>query len=264
MAIVKKLMRNTTGIDLGKTYARNFPVDDNAVTVNGDAGIEFLSLFALKADGVSEHFDGYKDNGGVGATAIKADATDETKPAVGIVVMTSDKNMYGGLNLSPDYRMKPVGVDQEIFGVEPVKEALIRVYDDTAPNTPVYNVDVVTLTGTVEVAGGALDTIAGSGTAFSTEVAVGDLVEVGGMIREVKTIGSDTSITVSEEFSQAVGAGATAKRWHDYDRPVYLAKTAGEFTKIKPVTAGEVKQQVGKIVSGNNVRIEIKNAEIVK
>jgi hypothetical protein len=259
MAIVRKLQGNLTDIQKGELYAREFPVDANAVTADGKEGIEFCALFALDGNGTSSF---YED--GVGVTAIKADATDEEKFAVGIVVGTSAKNMYGGLDINKDYRFKPYGVDQENMTLPPVKGALVKEYDDAkGVNEPIYNTETKVLTGTVEVAVGALDTVVGTGTAFDTELAVGDLIVVGGKVREVKTITDATHVVVSEDFDGAIAAGATAKRLHDIGRPVYLAND-GFWTKIKPVTVGAKRQKVGYIESGTHVRIKIEEPEVIK
>lgn len=56
-----------------------------------------------------------------------------------------------------------------------------------------------TLTGTIDPA--ASVTVTGSGTAFLSEVSVGDEIVVSGETRIVSAIASDTSLTVSTAFS---------------------------------------------------------------
>ena len=56
-----------------------------------------------------------------------------------------------------------------------------------------------TLTGTIDPA--ASVTVPGSGTAFLTEVSIGDEIVVSGETRIVTAIASDTSLTVSVAFS---------------------------------------------------------------
>lgn len=258
MAIVKKAMANTSEIDLGKTYAREFPVDDNVTTTGGAAGIEFASLFAVKGDGTSAYFYEGTESGS-GATAIKADATDETKEAIGIIITTSVKSVYGGLDLNSKYIMKPFGTDHENMTTPPCKEVILKVIDDTAPKANVFNVDTVKLSGTIEIDG--TTAVTGTSTAFTTELAGGDLISVDGEIREVSVITDDTTVTVSEAFAGS-STDEDGYRWTDYGRTVYLG-TAGNFTKVKPVISGNFRQPVGQIVSGTHVQIKIEKGEIV-
>lgn len=261
MAIVKRVKASMSEIDRGVTYVKAFPVDDNAVTVAGTKGIEWGSLVAVKGDGTSAIFFDNSSTGS-GATFIKADATDESKEAVAIVITTSDKSVYAGLDLSNKLTMKPFGTDHENTTVPPVEEVVVTTYDDTKGRlTPLYNTVTTALTGTVEIAG--TTALTGTGTAFDTELAVGDLVGVEGEIREVVTVTSATAVVVSEAFV-GTASGKTAYQWTDYGRPVYLsATTAGDFTKIKPVTSGAFKQPVGKIVSGNHVAIKIEKGATI-
>jgi hypothetical protein len=252
MAIVKRIMANTSEIDLGVTYAREFPVDDNATTTGALSGMEWGSLMAVKGDGTSVYF--YDDNAtGVGATAIKADADDETKEATGILVTTSNKDLYAGLDLTNKLIMKPFGTDSENMTTPMVKKVRVHTYNTTAPKTAIFNTVTTALTGTVAI--GGTTAVTGTGTAFTTELTVGDLIEVDSEIREVLTITNDTAVVVSVAFADTA-TGKTAYQWTDYNRPVYLSTTAGDYTKILPITG--FKQEVGRIVSGNHVNIDIK------
>lgn len=64
-----------------------------------------------------------------------------------------------------------------------------------------------TLAGTSSV-DAASGVVTGIGTAFTSEVAVDDMIDVGGVQRIVLSIASDTSLTVTENFS-AAQSGAT-------------------------------------------------------
>jgi len=59
--------------------------------------------------------------------------------------------------------------------------------------------DVFTLTGTIDPA--ASTTVTGVGTAFLTEISIGDEIIVSGETRTVSSIASDTSLIVSVAFS---------------------------------------------------------------
>ena len=258
MAIITRVKGNTTEITKGETYSKNFPVDDNAVTVAGGKGIETGSFFAVKGDGASKEF--YKGiEGGVGATAIKADATDMTKEAVGIVVTSSTKDKYAGRNISTDAIMFPVGVAQENGCVPPIRNVELSIIDDTNPRGFVFNTKTVELTGTVAIAGDT--SVTGTSTLFTTELEVGDLIMVDGEIREVKTITDNTNIVVSVAFT-GTASGKKGYQWCDYGRKVYL-DTLGKWTKIEPVASGEFKQELGFISSGNNITVEIKKGIVL-
>ncbi len=258
MAILTKVKGNTTEITRGVTYVREFPVDDGAVTVAGGKGIETGSFFAIKGDGASEGF--YKGvEGGVGATVIKADATDMTKEAVGVVVTSSTKDKYAGRDITTNAIMFPVGVAQENGCVPPVREVILSIIDDANPRTAIFNTKTVALTGTVAIAG--TTALVGTGTAFTTELVVGDLVMVEGEIREVKTITDNTNIVVTVAFT-GTASGKKGYQWCDYGRKVYL-DTLGKWTKIEPVASGEFKQELGFISSGNNIIVEIKKGIVL-
>ena len=59
--------------------------------------------------------------------------------------------------------------------------------------------DTFTLTGTIDPA--ASVTVPGSGTAFLTEITIGDEIVVSGETRIVSAIASDTSLTVTSAFT---------------------------------------------------------------
>ncbi len=66
-----------------------------------------------------------------------------------------------------------------------------------------------TLTGTVEVQAGSLNAVIGAGTAFLTELSVGDTVKIGGEKRVVDTITDNENLTVTVAFSSAKAAGSS-------------------------------------------------------
>jgi hypothetical protein len=63
----------------------------------------------------------------------------------------------------------------------------------------VYTVASSAATGTVAIAGDA--TLVGTGTAFLTELSVGDKVEVAGEVREIASIANDSNATVTSAFA---------------------------------------------------------------
>lgn len=65
----------------------------------------------------------------------------------------------------------------------------------------------VAQTGTVQVTGGSLDNVNGTGTSFLSEFAVGDSIRIDGVIREVESITSDLLLVVGTEFPAAISGG---------------------------------------------------------
>ena len=70
-------------------------------------------------------------------------------------------------------------------------------------------------------------TVTGTGTVFSAQFCVNDLIIVGGETRKVTAIGSDTDITVKEKFI-GVNSGAAYERKWEY---------AGAFSDGPPTTS---------------------------
>lgn len=62
------------------------------------------------------------------------------------------------------------------------------------------------LTGTVSVIAGALSAVVGVGTAFTTELAVGDYIMQNSEVRKVAAITDDTNLTVDTAFDGASAA----------------------------------------------------------
>lgn len=74
-----------------------------------------------------------------------------------------------------------------------------RIYNNAA-DAPNYTQG----TGTISTSGAA---VTGVGTSFNTDIAVGNMINVGGQVRVVTAIGSATSLTVGNAFSPDLPAG---------------------------------------------------------
>ena len=229
-------------VEYGKVYSFTPWLDQSYTN-----GVEVATLLAFKGNGATD-----AKEGKVTTTYEVADAS-ELKKAVGVVWRDSLKpvgvrdDAYTAVQNYNQNIYMPYG-DQEEKGLVPIKEFAIQVMDDDKEYF--FNTVDTALTGTIEVAGGALDTVVGTGTAFDTELEVGDLIKVGNEKREVTVIGSATSVTVLADFSGAITAGATAYQASDLDRSIFLGED-GIITKTAP-TSGLV-QKVGKVVNGNKV-----------
>lgn len=92
-------------------------------------------------------------------------------------------------------------------------DGVATVYDTTLPYVAFSNynwlvvLDKSTRTGTAAVTAGST-TVTGTGTAFATELAVGDEITINGERKIVKDIASTTSLTVTEAFA-AAASGAS-------------------------------------------------------
>ena len=74
-----------------------------------------------------------------------------------------------------------------------------RIYDGAA-DAPNYTQGI----GTVSTSGTA---VTGVGTSFLTNLALGNMINVGGQVRVITVIDSDTSLTVGNAFSPNLPAG---------------------------------------------------------
>ncbi|MDX2084692.1 MAG: hypothetical protein SFZ03_04820 [Candidatus Melainabacteria bacterium] len=85
------------------------------------------------------------------------------------------------------------------------------------------------LTGTVSVSSGS-STVTGSGTSFSTQFQVGDVIAVtGSESRRITTISSNTALTVASNFS-TTASGATYKRGGEAPSTWYHLYAIGDNT----------------------------------
>jgi len=252
MAIVKNIEYNTSGAHRGKTDSASYPVDDSLTS-----GIEICQLIALKGDGTSEKF--WDTNSGSGPTLILADNTDDTKPAVGIVYDTSGHYQYDGFTTDEQRYLLPFGTKNENKGLGLLKDVVVDV-EDNSTGGAVYQGVQQTLTGAWSVDTGVNakkiteDTTSGAAT---TELEVGDYVKIDGEVRQVVTITDDDEILVGSDFDSDK-SGETMYQDVDLEKPIYLG-TNGDFVKLKP-SSGRI-QVVGRIVSSNQVKIDLETVE---
>ena len=103
------------------------------------------------------------------------------------------------------------------------------------------------LTGTMTFTNGNA-TVSGSGTNFDPEVAIGDIIiSAGGVKHRVKNVASDTSLTLTENFSGSTenGVAATVTR-----PPLNFASSAPHIdTNILGITSGESLAGVDNVTS---------------
>lgn len=104
------------------------------------------------------------------------------------------------------------------------------------------------LTGTVTVSAGTLTTVDGTDTLFTTELVVGDRIQIDDETRVISDIDSDTELTVSEAFSECTDEAATLIRQADapewgFDYAYYLP---GDYVRlVRTYSADDEYREVG-------------------
>lgn len=248
MSRQKRVLCDTAETNFGVSYQIGYPVDD---AENTDGKIAWGKLVAVKGNGTS-----VKQYGtGTGATLIEADASTNT-PAMGVVTTTTPRNMYGGLSFDEELYIYKLGErENRLFNL--VKRVTLADFNDADKDSAYYVAVKTQKTGTVSVVTGTSTVnVVGTGTAFTTEFVVGDYIAIENEVRQIKTITDNTHLAVSEGF--VVDHTAVAiYRDADVGKPVWLT-TDGNFTIIKPTTAGAFKQEVGYVESAHTVVIDLR------
>jgi hypothetical protein len=114
----------------------------------------------------------------------------------------------------------PFKADNLLFSPTPVgfKNSRIRVTGQlTCKARP--NGSVQTVSGTISSAGLA---VTGAGTSFTTELRQGDLVRANGQVRQIATIGANTTLTLLEAFVPDVPAGSAYERLDGFDHESFV------------------------------------------
>ena len=189
-----------------------------------------------------------------------ADQTANTD-AQGIVYGVTNKDVRSAYSNNPTSNWMPKAKGGDIMEGE--MKASVKIKEDTVKFRMVNE----TLTGTVEVAVGAQTVLIGTGTAFTTELKVGDYILVDSKIRQISVITSDTSATVSATFGAAVAAGAAIVGLSMYRKPVYLGTTSGankfgklgvcNYTTLVPVTGDGQVKMVGWVEDEKTLTIDL-------
>lgn len=242
MAITYEIKLSQT--ELGKGASNKFFVDESYAST----GIGLAKFVSIKPNGTSKAF-----NGQTGATWQLASSTG-LLPAQGIVYTTSAPKVdrtVADFFTDVDNNFYPYG-DRETEGLLPIHNAEMVVRDSSRERF--FNTVQKPLTGKVSVVG-AGTAVAGTGTAFTTELRVGDYIIVGGVEKQVASITSDTALDVTEAFTGAV-ALAVGYIGSDLFKYIYLS-TNGGITKLVPTTVGTLKQKIGFVINGNNIKIDL-------
>ena len=233
-------------VEMGRAYQNAYYLDESAT----DSKIAIGNLFGLKSDGTTNAY-----TGEVTSTMIEADASSGIK-AVGFVYRDSEVDQdirRDRVKFVDDPYYYTYG-NRESQELVPMKVGGVVVIDSERDYH--FNTVKEVISGvTVEVAGGALDTVIAS-VDVSAILRVGDLISIGGVVREVLTIAvGGLSFDVTVAFSGAIASGTAISVESDLERPLWLGDN-GLFRKSTP-QSGEWKQFVGYVENGNNIRVEI-------
>lgn len=134
----------------------------------------------------------------------------------------------------------------------------------------------VALAGTVAVTNGS-PTVTGTGTAFSTALAAGDAVSIGGGTYVVLSIVSNTSLTLTTNYTGTTASGLTVyadQKFLAIDNGASVNKFSFErnagsnpglsTTNTKAVFEGHVQSLTGDVIIGNNRYFYINNTSVGK
>jgi hypothetical protein len=103
------------------------------------------------------------------------------------------------------------GIDEMWDLVTGVVSGADHIFDNSHAQIGVGNSGLSALTGTITFTNGSL-TVTGSGSAFTTEVAAGDKIQLDadGTLAKVASVETNTSLTLSELYNDTGGAGASS------------------------------------------------------
>jgi uncharacterized protein (TIGR02597 family) len=111
--------------------------------------------------------------------------------------------------------------------------------------------DATTLTGTVSVTNG-MAAVTGSGTLFTSQLAVNDELLVSGLAYNVSAIASDTALTLSRAFTGTSGAGLTATGDHSPQEGSYFTVTANDTNSLTVNLNGD---SLSSVAAGTSVSL---------
>lgn len=138
-----------------------------------------------------------------------------------------------------EYSGSPIGLVDRYSGVDQTYQDVVTWTVPTGRSGVVFEVSMVTnnfahtqfrlmfrqsLTGTLTFTNGSA-TVTGSGTAFSTELEVGDyiILDADETWAEVLSIESDTSLTLTAVYAGTGGSGAGSEVWGFEDKYIQTA-----------------------------------------
>ncbi|MFZ3012059.1 MAG: hypothetical protein WA060_03665, partial [Minisyncoccia bacterium] len=173
---------------------------------------------------------------------------------------TGDYNVFLGSNTKPladndqneiviGYDATGVGSNSVVLGNDSILTTVLKGKVGIGTTTPVKALDIVnglivknaagtTLTGTADPT--ASTTLLGTGTLFLSELSIGDQITINGEQRFITAIASNTSLTVSQAFTDTASASVTKQ-------PAIFASV------LSAGTVGPVINAVGQITLPNNV-----------
>ena len=246
MSISYKVKTSQLDVSYGKAHSQTLFVDNDYSTT----GLGLGKLVAIKSDGESS---APLNSGKTVPTLKYADASTLAK-AVSFVWRTSARAVdttVTDLLAEDDANYYPWG-SREDESLTMIREGEIVVVDPSRDFH--FNTTRKAMAGTSTISTGTA-TFAGAGTAYDTELRVGDVVYVGTEVLEIHSI---TSATVMEATSNLIGSTVTAGPTYiesDLYRMMYTGDD-GLATIVTPATSTKLSQKIGYVVNGSNFHID--------
>ena len=251
MSISYKVKTSQLDVSYGKAHSQTLFVDnDYSDGTIGTTGLGLGKLVAIKSDGESSA----PLNAGKTVPTLKyADASTLAK-AVSFVWRTSARAVdttVTDMLAGDDANYYPWG-PREDESLTMIREGEIVVVDTLRDFH--FNTTRKAMAGTSTIENGS-DTFAGAGTAYDTELRVGDVVYVGTEVLEIQSIASATvMVATSNLIGTTVTAGTTYIE-SDLYRTMYTGED-GLATIATPATSAKLSQKIGYVVNGNNFHID--------
>lgn len=140
-----------------------------------------------------------------------------TAATAGTILTVAERETYINLALNEVFRKYWAGVQGDSKKFLEIFPELLRSFQITTISTGTFNLalPLVPLTGTIDPT--ASTSVTGVNTLFLTELEVGDRILVTGLTRIVATIVSNTSLTVTQAFTDVANDTSPEKYASVYD-----------------------------------------------
>lgn len=245
-------------IDTSGSVSIDAATNSNITTSTGNITVDGKTGVNIKANGVDA-----VTVGSDGDTAFAATGGNNSNPDFGVAGYARfsdalevdnikvDGNAITSINTNGNIDLTPSGTGE-------VNISKVDIDDGTIDNTTISGGSVsslvtskgdtsVALSGTVEITSGSKN-VTGTTTAFSTELAANDAIEIGGNVYVVDSITSNTALVLTANAS-TTAASVTAKK----DPNLFKVQTAAATDKFVIDKSGNVDVKTGSLTIGGDL-----------
>lgn len=245
-------------IDTSGSVSIDAATNSNITTSTGNITVDGKTGVNIKANGVNA-----VTVGSDGDTAFAATGGNNSNPDFGVAGYARfsdalevdnikvDGNAITSINTNGNIDLTPSGTGE-------VNISKVDIDDGTIDNTTISGGSVsslvtskgdtsVALSGTVEITSGSKN-VTGTTTAFSTELAANDAIEIGGNVYVVDSITSNTALVLTANAS-TTAASVTAKK----DPNLFKVQTAAATDKFVIDKSGNVDVKTGSLTIGGDL-----------